>query len=192
MKTGGMTATESALVALFPTIDPLVAPHRSRLDSGAIRGVPAHVTVLYPFVPPELLSAELVAELRQLLGEFPPFDTTFDRVDWFDDGLVYLRPTPDIPFRQMTAAVAARWPDWPPYGGIHGAPTPHLTIGDLGTRAEHGRAAEAIASALPLDAHSAAIHLYTGSQAPHSWRAHTVIELGRSSATRNDDASRTL
>jgi hypothetical protein len=59
-------------------------------------------------------------------------------------------------------------------------PTPHLTIGDIGTRAEQARAAEAIAPALPIDAHSSAVHLYTGSQAPHTWAEHAVIELGTS------------
>ena len=179
-KAGGAPPTESALVVLFPTIDQVVSSQRSRLDSGAVRGVPAHVTVLYPFMPPELLSTAVLDELRQLLGQFPPFDTTFERVDWFDDGLVYLRPTPDIPFRQLTAAIVARWPDWPPYGGAHGVPTPHLTIGDNGTRAEHERAAEAVAPALPIDAHSLAVHLYTGSQAPHTWTELAVIELGTS------------
>jgi len=180
VKTAGVTATESALVIAFPTVDAVVASHRSRFDSGAIRGVPAHVTVLYPFMPPELLSTAVLDELRDLLGEFPPFDTTFERVDWFDDGLVYLRPTPDVPFRQLTAAIAARWPDWPPYGGAHGVPTPHLTIGDIGTRAEHERAAEAIAPALPIDALSSTVHLYTGSHAPHTWTELAVIELGTS------------
>lgn len=178
MKTAGVTATESALVVLFPTVDAVVSSYRSRLDSGAVLGVPAHVTVLYPFMPPELLSPAVLAELRHLLGQFPPFDTTFAQPGWFDNGLVYLRPTPDVPFRELTAAVAARWPDWPPYGGVHGEPTPHLTIGDIGTRDEHARAAEAIVPALPIHAHSSTVHLYTGSQMPNTWTEHAVIQLG--------------
>lgn len=191
MKTGRVTATESALVVLFPTVDPVVSAHRSRLDSGAIRGVPAHVTVLYPFMPPEILSTAVLAELRDLLSQFSPFDTTFDQIDWFDDRLVHLRPTADRPFRQLTAAVVARWPNWPSYGGVHGVPTPHLTIGDIGTRAEHRRAAEAIAPALPIRAHSSTVHLYTGSQAPHSWTEYAVLELGTSSPTRHNNTNRT-
>lgn len=180
MKRVGVTATESAVVVLFPTVDVVVSRYRSRLDSGAVLGVPAHVTVLYPFMPPELLSPAVLAELRDLIGQFLPFDTTFDQLGWFDSGLLYLRPTPDVPFRALTAAVAARWPDWPPYGGVHGVPTPHLTIGDIGTRAEHERAAEAIAPELPIVARSSTVHLYTGSPAAHSWAAHTAIELGTS------------
>ena len=98
MKTDAMTTFESALVVPFPRLEPVVSPHRSALDSGAIRGVPAHVTVLYPFMPPERLSASVLAELGRLLAEIAPFDTTFDAVDWFGDGVVYLRPTPDRPF----------------------------------------------------------------------------------------------
>jgi len=75
--------------------------------------------------------------------------------------------------------------------GAHGAPTPNLTIGDIGTRVEHERAAEAVASALAIGAHSSAIHLCAGSHAPYSWTEHAVIELGSDSPTRSDNKSRT-
>jgi 2'-5' RNA ligase len=190
VKTDAMTTFESALVVPFPGLEPVVSPHRSALDSGAIRGVPAHVTVLYPFMPPERLSASVLAELGRLLAEIAPFDTTFDAVDWFGDGVVYLRPTPDRPLRQLTAMVAARWPDWPPYGGVYGEPTPHLTIGDRGTRLEHARAAETIARALPIEANASEVHVYTGTREPRSWTKRAVIALGGSPLADDDRANR--
>ena len=44
---------ESAILVPVPEAGPVVGRLRARLDRSASRGVPAHVTVLYPFVPPE-------------------------------------------------------------------------------------------------------------------------------------------
>ena len=44
--------TETAVLALVPEVEPVVGEHRRRLDPTTAAGVPAHVTVIYPFVPP--------------------------------------------------------------------------------------------------------------------------------------------
>jgi hypothetical protein len=46
------TAAESAVLVPVPEAERGVSGHRNRLDRAAVWGVPAHVTVLYPFVPP--------------------------------------------------------------------------------------------------------------------------------------------
>jgi hypothetical protein len=43
----------SAVTVLVPAVEPAVARHRRDLDASATWGVPAHVTVLFPFVAPE-------------------------------------------------------------------------------------------------------------------------------------------
>ena len=43
---------QSALLILVPAAEPAVGEHRARLDASARDGVPAHLTVLYPFLPP--------------------------------------------------------------------------------------------------------------------------------------------
>jgi hypothetical protein len=48
--------TESALVVVVPEAEAAVNAHRRRLDPAAAWGVPAHVTVLYPFAPPHTLT----------------------------------------------------------------------------------------------------------------------------------------
>ena len=45
-----MTA-RSALVVAVPDAEPVVGHLMLRLDANAVLGVPAHVTVLFPFVP---------------------------------------------------------------------------------------------------------------------------------------------
>ena len=44
--------TESAVIVAVPAAEPAVRAHRQQFDRAAAWGVPAHVTVLYPFVPP--------------------------------------------------------------------------------------------------------------------------------------------
>ena len=39
-----------------------------------------------------------------------------------------LRPEPDEPFRAMTAALVAAFPEHPPYGGKYADPIPHATV----------------------------------------------------------------
>jgi hypothetical protein len=46
-----MTQTYSAVLVPVPEAERVVSRYRARLDGAAALGVPAHVTVLYPFVP---------------------------------------------------------------------------------------------------------------------------------------------
>ena len=57
----------------------------------------------------------------------PAFEVRFERVRRFP-GLVWIEPEPAEPFATLTAAVAARWPDYPPYGGRFDTVIPHLTV----------------------------------------------------------------
>ena len=42
--------------------------------------------------------------------------------------MAYLAPEPPEPFARLTEAIAERWPDYPPYEGIHETVIPHLTV----------------------------------------------------------------
>ncbi len=121
---------ESALVVTVPEAEPLVGRLRQLHDPSAAVGVPAHVTVLYPFVPPAAIDALLESRLADLFAAMAAFDYRFERVDRFGDTTVYLAPEPAAAFSALTAAVAAQWPDYPPYGGAHDTVIPHLTVGD--------------------------------------------------------------
>ena len=58
---------ESALVIVVPEAEPLVSDWRAQYDWSAQRGVPAHITLLYPFAPTEKVDGELLSQLRKLL-----------------------------------------------------------------------------------------------------------------------------
>ena len=119
---------ETALVVLVSEAEPLVADHRLRHDPPAAAGVPAHVTVLYPFRP--VVDDGVAAVVAEIAAGVPAFDVTFATLGRFPGEVVHLVPDPDEPFRRLTAATAAAFPDCPPYGGTIPDPIPHLTVAD--------------------------------------------------------------
>ena len=61
-------AAESAVLVPVPEAERAVGGHRDRLDRAAAWGVPAHVTVLYPFVAPPAITATVIAGLADAVG----------------------------------------------------------------------------------------------------------------------------
>jgi 2'-5' RNA ligase len=117
---------ESALVVLAPPAEPLVKAYRDQHDPAAALGVPAHVTVLYPFHPPSLGPA-MLARLTALFSEFEAFDYSLAELRRFP-GVLYLAPEPEARFRALTRRVAEAFPEYPPYGGQFSDVIPHLTL----------------------------------------------------------------
>ena len=118
---------ESALVVLIPEVENLVKSFRDQYDPSAAVGIPAHVTILYPFKSPDELSADVIATLHDLFSKQPCFNVTFKGVRAFTDTL-YLFPVPADPFRQLTEIIAGRYPESQPYGGAFSEIVPHLTV----------------------------------------------------------------
>jgi len=88
-------------------------------------GVPAHVTILFPFLQPEAVDEE---HLAALFRPFPAFDFVLDRFERFEDGTPWLHPTQSARFVDLTAAVWQRWPDVAPYEGSFDEIIPHVTV----------------------------------------------------------------
>jgi hypothetical protein len=85
------------------------------------------VTVLAPFLDTGQIGPAELAALRDLFASHPAFDSGLPRCARFP-GVLYLTPEPAGPFRALTDAVAARWPQTPPYGGQFRDVIPHLTV----------------------------------------------------------------
>ena len=141
---------DSALIVAVPEAEPAVREWRLRYDNARL-GVPAHVTLLFPFVPAETLGERLFDELRTLFAEQPAFSFSLTGLAEFPDQTIWLTPEPAAPFRALTDLIFARFPDYPPYEGIHDEVIPHLTVtsGDAGLRAE---VEPAVAPHLPIHA----------------------------------------
>jgi 2'-5' RNA ligase len=120
----------TALIVAVPEAEDAVGALRLQHDRSAQVGVPAHITILFPFMPPEQVDE---AELAALIGAQAAFEFELTRLETFPgDVVTWLTPEPAEPFVKLTDAVRRRWPEFPPYEGIHEAVTPHLTISDSG------------------------------------------------------------
>ncbi len=93
----------------------------------AARGVSPHVTVLFPFLPVDALTPDVHAALADLAAQRRQFAARFDSVERHDQ-MVWLLPADQLPFLRLTADVAALWPDFPPYQGVHLELIAHLTL----------------------------------------------------------------
>jgi 2'-5' RNA ligase len=174
-----LSPTHTALIVAVPEAEPAVAALRARLDAAASWGVPAHVTVLFPFLPPSHIDDGVRAALRDIAASVPPFTVTFARTARFGDRVLYLDPDPAAPLRTLTQRVWSRFPQTPPYGGEFADVTPHLTVAD-DAGAEATDAAEAAVSAhLPVHAEVHQMRLIEGVPAPGGgWRTVAVFRLG--------------
>ncbi|MEV8313356.1 2'-5' RNA ligase family protein [Streptomyces sp. NPDC059900] len=170
-------ATRTAIIAPVPAAEALVGDYRRALDHTAAWPVPAHVTVLYPFVPPEQITQNLLDDVRTSLAPLPAFTCRFSGVAWFGQEVMWLAPEPDAPFRELTRSVWAGFPGCPPYRGAHRDPTPHLTVGSthLADVADLRRAALELRAKLPVHARIDSVRLIAGGGTPGSWR--TVAEF---------------
>lgn len=130
-----MTPAESTLVQrtglviVVPEAEPRFGAMRRRFDPQAELGVPPHFTILFPFMPPQLVDAAVCRRLKRLFRRFSPFLCVLDRVGRFP-ATAYLAPVHPAPFVELTNAVAREFPEYPPYGGVHSSIHPHLTIAD--------------------------------------------------------------
>ncbi len=170
------TTGQTAIVVPLPAAEPVVDRWRQRYDDAAPLGVPAHVTVLYPFLDIARIDDPTVRQLRALCAAQPAFSVRLERCGRFP-GVLYLDPGPAEPFRELTAAVVERWPEAPPYGGAHAEVVPHLTVAHGVDDAILATVEQAVAARLPVTAEATAAHLLTfdGSR----WTVHTRLAFGQ-------------
>lgn len=104
---------ETALLIEVPEAEPLVGPWRERYDPVTARGIPAHITALWPFVPPPDLDAAVIERLRMVLAHVKPFAFRLADIDE-SPGVLWLRPEPDDPNKAPTRALWRAFPAFPP------------------------------------------------------------------------------
>jgi len=170
--------TQSALIVTIPAAEEAVAPHRARFDKAAAWGVPAHVTILYPFMPPSDIDTHVIGRLDAAVSSVPRSQATFDRTEWFGTNVLWLAPTPDCVFKALTAAVADAFHGYQPYGGEHEEVIPHLTVGHDVPEIQLRDAEAGVLPHLPIRAEITVVGLWCGTEAPASWHQMTAIPLG--------------
>jgi 2'-5' RNA ligase len=176
----GQFFMQSAVLVPVREAEPVVGRLRGRLDPAAGWGVPAHVTVLFPFVAPDAIDGALVEMLAAAVASVRAFDCEFARAGWFDEDVLWLAPEPAWPFRALTSAVQSAFSRFQPFGGAYADVVPHLTVGHRpAAGAGILRDAEAqVRPSLPIRTKVSQAWLMTGAQAPDSWRAVAELPLG--------------
>jgi 2'-5' RNA ligase len=145
---------------------------RERMDPSAAQGVPAHVTLIYPFMPPGRLKDDVRRTIEQIIASESVFPFTLSSVHRWPN-VVYLAPEPVEPFRRLTTALAAAFPDYPPYEGAHDDVVPHLTVAQDVPEDYYAAAEHALPAMLPIRdiAREAWLIGHTPDQAWHTlWR----------------------
>jgi 2'-5' RNA ligase len=125
--TGGPART--ALIVVADAAERAVDPWRRRFDPEAVaRRIPAHVTIVFPFVPSVEVDEDLLERLRALYAPVAPFDYELAFVRRFP-AVAWLAPEPATPFISLIERTYAAFPDHPPYGDQLHDPVPHCSIG---------------------------------------------------------------
>ncbi|MEX0850924.1 MAG: 2'-5' RNA ligase family protein [Gaiellaceae bacterium] len=176
-----MTELRSALIVAVPEAARAVDGWRERsCTAKSSNGVPAHVTLLFPFVPVPEIDGALLAELCELFGQFQSFSFELRELRRFPS-VLYLPPEPSGPFVQMTEALVASYPDYPPYGAIFDSIVPHMTVAE-GEPELLDKAERDIRIALPITAQAIEVILIEEVEPdPASWQTRARIPLGASS-----------
>jgi 2'-5' RNA ligase len=117
----------TALVLVLDDARPALEPVRAEFHAESVaRGIPFHITVLFPFVAPDAVPAR---PLEALFASFPPLDLSLTRLAEFP-GVVYAVPEPDTELLRLMRAVHARFPETPPYEGEFEEVIPHATLSE--------------------------------------------------------------
>jgi len=122
------TALETGVLIVPPLeVQAFAAPLRQRGNPASWAHVPAHITLLYPFAPPDLVDRSL-PRLRRALATVRPFSVTLDRYGRFPTA-VFLEPADPRPLIDLYARLATAFPEYPAYAGEFGPGLhPHLTL----------------------------------------------------------------
>ncbi len=169
---------ESALIIPVQEAEPLVGSYRERYDPSAAAGMVAHVTLLYPFAPPSLITDDLIDKLRGLIARFDQLELEFEEICTFPDTL-YLAPEPRTRLVAIMQALFDAFPDYPPYGGIFPEVIPHLTVAQSENTQELELLAEQFetdaAGHLPIESIVQSVDLWDNSSG--LWRLREQLEL---------------
>lgn len=168
---------QSGLIIEVPEAEPAVRWHRERLDASAPLGIPAHITVLFPFMPPERIGSAALTRLGHLFADVSRFSFRLDHTDWFGDNVLWLAPHDPGPFRALTQRVYHAFPAFPPFEGRFADVVPHLTVGHGHPLNDLRTAEESLQAHLPIAGDATAVTLMTQQTAVGQWTKAATFTL---------------
>jgi len=149
---------------------------RQRVRNAAA-GVPAHLTLLHPFIEREELKAAVRARLRAVASKHAPFEYRQAHLAQWPDA-IYVAVEPAAPFVRLHRDLQAAFPAWPIYGADAGFEfEPHITVADREGKLEPGVHDDRAWAGLPRAARAEAIDVIA-TRPDGRWRLVWRIRLG--------------
>jgi 2'-5' RNA ligase len=122
-----VSGKETALIVPVRLPEPLEILRR-RCIPDARHGLPAHATLLYPFVEPGALDEGLRSRLAAIVAGHARFPFQLaGRARW--PATLFASVEPEDPFRSLYEDLAAAFPDFPIYRGAYRF-VPHVTVAE--------------------------------------------------------------
>lgn len=119
------TLRESSIDLQFPHLAALFSPWHDALEA---KGIPPHISLLYPWRTPPLSDAD-IETVRAAIANYTPFSIAFSAIGRFPrKRVLYLKIRDNSQLRKLMQAVHGAFPETPPYRGEHEEVIPHLTI----------------------------------------------------------------
>jgi 2'-5' RNA ligase len=158
-----------------PAAEHIVGRWRELYDPVAPVGVPAHVTLIVPWLPPAEIVTEDVAELRECLSGVAAFDFKLTDVAWFGRRVLWVAPEPADVFRSLTNMLAERF-GTPPWEDEFDDVVPHLTVAHAsGDGVELGLVEREVRRGLPIACRASAVWVMVGDG--NRWSVEATVPL---------------
>jgi 2'-5' RNA ligase len=164
---GALEPSRDTALILPVELPPGLEALRRRHVPDAADGLPAHVTLLYPFATPGSIDDAVRERIRAIVAGHGPFSMTLVGVGRWPDAL-YATVEPDGPVRALQADLAAAFPGLPLYGDLGLRFVPHVTVVEGPGVADPAVASDAAWVELPVDRHIPEVHLLV--KADVRWR----------------------
>jgi hypothetical protein len=140
---------QSAVLIPVREAEPVVHGYRLEHDPVAGAGVPAHITLIVPWLPPDEIGSADLDQLADALRTTTPFEFCLSHVSWFGRAVLWLAPEPVEPFTRLVGLLADRF-GTPPYDDEFDEVIPHLTVGHATDGVELAAVADELSAKLPI------------------------------------------
>lgn len=181
---------QTALLLPVRAAERVVGTHRRELDLAAADGIPAHVTIAFPFKPLGEIGAEDHSRLAHNGRQHGPFRIEGRRTAWFGDQVLYVEISAAREVHALIADVASTFPAYPPFSGDIplAEVVPHLTVGSGAPVPALQAAARAVNDALPFSEIVQSMELWAGPSVegrtqPAPWTRIRSYALGSTAPT---------
>jgi 2'-5' RNA ligase len=169
---------DSALI-IRVQLPPGLEALRRRHVAGASQGLPAHVTLLYPFAEPDAIDGDVQDRIGAVVGRHHALTLRLGGLGRWPDAL-YATVEPAGPVRALQAELAAAFPSLPLYGDPPLRFEPHATAVEGPGVQDPAVAADPAWAELPVDEQVAEVELIV--KRGDRWA--TTRAFGLSGATR--------